>query len=100
MFERTEIAESIYKGVVEPYYKKTTREYANCAGHSRKMRGEAASSNTYSEMNESASKCRKRYVEHPKDRSKPTCLIHVPEYSSDECIVLKFKRQQKNNYIV
>ena len=124
MFERTEIAESIYKGVVEPSYKKTTREYANYSGHSRKMRGEADSSNTYSEMSESASKCRKRYTEHPKDRLKTTCLIHVPEYSSDECNVLgyfdfkyaktrpnmeygqhsanrkEFNRQQENNYIV
>ena len=50
MFERTEIAESIYKGVVEPSYLKTTREYANCAGTISKMRGEAASSNTYSEI--------------------------------------------------
>ena len=35
MFESMEITEYIYKGVVEPYYKKTTGAYANCAGHSR-----------------------------------------------------------------
>ena len=39
MVERTEIAESIYKGVVEPYYKKSTRAYENHAGHSRKIIG-------------------------------------------------------------
>ena len=43
MFERTEITESIYKGVVEPFYKKTTGAYYNCAGYNRKMRGESAS---------------------------------------------------------
>ena len=46
MFEFMEISESIYKGVVEPSYKKTTRVYNNRAGFSRKIRGEAASSNT------------------------------------------------------
>ena len=43
MFERMEIFESIYKGVVEPSYKKSTRENANNAGHSRQKRGEYAS---------------------------------------------------------
>ena len=32
MFERMEIAESIYGGIVEPFYKKPTRADANCAG--------------------------------------------------------------------
>ena len=31
---------------------------------------------------------RKRYVDHPKDIPKPTCLIHGPRHSSDECKVL------------
>ena len=39
MFERMEIAESIYESVVEPSYKKTTRADANCADHSRQKRG-------------------------------------------------------------
>ena len=42
MFERMEIAESIYEDVVEPSYKKPTREYANRPGLSMKIRGEAA----------------------------------------------------------
>ena len=42
MFERMEIAKSIYEGVIEPYYKKHTREDANRDGHSRKKIGEAA----------------------------------------------------------
>ena len=39
-----EISESIYEGVVEPSYKKLTREDANHFGHSKQNRGEAASS--------------------------------------------------------
>ena len=35
MFEIMEITESVYKGVVEPSYKKPTMVDANCAGHSR-----------------------------------------------------------------
>ena len=51
------------------------------------MKGEAASSNTYSKPSESAGKRRKRYVDHPKDRSKLTYLIHEPANSSDKCKV-------------
>ena len=39
MFERMEILEYIYEGVVELSYKKSTRADTNCAGLSRKMRG-------------------------------------------------------------
>ena len=39
-------------------------------------------------MIESAGKCRKRYVDNPKDRSKIIGLTHGPERSSDECEVL------------
>ena len=39
-------------------------------------------------MSESAGKCRKRYVDNPKDGSRLTCLIHGPVYSPDECKVL------------
>ena len=39
-------------------------------------------------MSQSNEKCRERYVYHPKDRSKRTCLIHGPSNSSDECKVL------------
>ena len=67
---------------------KNTRVDANCAGHRRKMRGEYASSYTYSKMRESARKRRNIYVEHTKDRSKPICIIHSPVHSSDECKVL------------
>ena len=81
-------------------------------------------SNTYSEMSESAEKRRKIYVDYPKGKSKPTCLIHGPGHSSDKYKVLgdfgskyskirhtnnrgqnpenrnKYTRQQYNNAIV
>ena len=56
MFERMEIAKSIYKVVVEPSYKNPTREDANRAGHISQNRGEAASSWTFPEKGESAVK--------------------------------------------
>ena len=73
-----EIVDSIYEGGVEHYYKKTTRSYANRAGHMREIRGETASSKNFSEMIESAVNHRKRHVDHTEDRSRQTCLIHVP----------------------
>ena len=87
-FELMEIALCIYKDLVEHSYKKTTREDANHVYHSRKMRGEAASENTYSKTSDSADKRRKRYVDHLKNISKLTCIIHGPRHSSDECKVL------------
>ena len=78
MFEHMEISESINECVVETSYKIYTRGDVNRAGHIRKMGGESTSSNTYSEMSESADKCRKIHVDHPKDISKHTCLIHGP----------------------
>ena len=39
MIGHMEITEYIYDGVVEPSYKKPTRSYSNCAGHSKKIRG-------------------------------------------------------------
>ena len=89
-----------------------------------KIRGESASSNNYSGVSEDLSSAENIYVDHPKDISKPTCLIHFPGHSSDECKVLgdfgykyakprptkecghdtarrnKFNRQQENNYIL
>ena len=85
IFERMEIAEYIYEGVLEPSYKKPTRTDARRAGQSRKMRRETALSNTQSEMSESSDKRRKSYVDHPKDRSKKTFLIHDPGHLSYEC---------------
>ena len=88
MFECMEIVESIYEVVLKPSYKKPTRVDTNRADHSRKMRGEAASSNSYSRINEIAGMRIKRYVNRLKDISSPNCLIHGPVYSSDECKVL------------
>ena len=46
MFDRMEIAESIQEGVVEPSYKNPATADTNRASDGRKMRGEAALSNT------------------------------------------------------
>ena len=64
--------------------KKPTRSYANRAGVSRKMRGEYASSATYSEMIYNTNKRRRRYVYHLKYRYKLTCLVHIPGRSSNK----------------
>ena len=77
MFERMDISESIYKGVVEPSYKKTTWADTNHGIHSRKKRGESASSWNLPDMSESAGNLRKRHVDIPSGKLK-TCLIHVP----------------------
>ena len=82
MFEQMEIAESIYEGVSEPSYKKTTRTDTTRASHSRQKRGESASSHTYYEMSESTDKRRKRYIDYPEGKSKPICLIHGPSQTT------------------
>ena len=61
-----ETAESIYEGVVEPSYKKSTRADSNRAGHSRQILGEAAPSKTYSEMIKISDKGKQRYVDFTK----------------------------------
>ena len=61
---------SVYEGVLEPSYKKSTKADAARSGHSRENRGESTSSYTYSEMIESPGKCRKIYVDNPKGESK------------------------------
>ena len=45
-----ETVETIYEVIVELYYFKTTRSDSNRYGHSRQMRGVAASPKTYSKM--------------------------------------------------
>ena len=39
-------------------------------------------------MSESASKRSKRYVDYPKGKSEPACLINGPSHSSDESKVM------------
>ena len=70
MFERMEISESIYKGVVEPSYKKPTQADANRAGHSRHKRGESSWSCTCPKKGESSGKRRKRHVDSLTGKSK------------------------------
>ena len=47
-------------------------------GHSRLNRVEAVSSNIYSKVSESTVKRRKIYVQDPKSKSQPSCLIYGP----------------------
>ena len=54
MFERMEIIETIYEGVVETSNKKNTIAYANQSGHVSQKIEEAASSKNYSEMGKHA----------------------------------------------
>ena len=61
---------------------KSTREFANRAGHSRQMLGESAQSKTYSKMSKYAVKRNKTYVHHPRVLLKVTCLIRGPGNSS------------------
>ena len=84
-----EIAESIYKDLVETSYKKTTQAYSNRAGRSSNKRGESALSKTRTETWESSGKRRKRYIDNSKRESK-TCLVHGPVHSSGECKVLGY----------
>ena len=61
MFECMDIAKPIYKGVVEPYTEKLTREDTNHAGNSSKMRVRDASEKTNPEMGRDGN-CNTRYV--------------------------------------
>ena len=74
MFESMEISENIYEYIVEPSYK-TNRLDGKRAGHRRKMREIYSLSKSFSEMSIRAGKLKKRHVDHPRDRSKLTCLI-------------------------
>ena len=62
------ILEYIYKGVLEPSYKKHTWADANCAGHIRNKRGKSASSNTHPATGESADRWQKLYIDRLKSK--------------------------------
>ena len=68
MFERMEIDEFIYKGVLEPSYKKPTREDFTSAVHRRQKIGESASSWTSSHKGEISSKHSKQHVDSPTEK--------------------------------
>ena len=55
-----------------------------------KMRLEATSSTTHSKTSEISVKSRNRYLDHSKDRSKQTFLIHGHGHSSYECKFLGY----------
>ena len=83
-----EIAKNIYESVVEPSYKKTTREDANHSGNRRQMRGVFTLWRTYNRMCKHAGKHKQRYVDHPRDRSRINCLIHGHVNFSEKCKLL------------
>ena len=60
------------------------------AGHRMLERGEAAQSNTYYKMSEIYGKHRKRYLDYPNGKSKPTYIIHGPSSSRDEYKILGY----------
>ena len=54
------------------------------------MRGKSASSKKLSKMSKRAVKRKEIYVDHLRDQSKLTCLIHGPVHSAYECKVLNY----------
>ena len=64
---------------------KITRVYYNRAGHIKQMRGLAASSKAYPEVGNNSGNFNQGYVDHPIDKSKLTCLIHVNFHSLEQC---------------
>ena len=62
---------------------KYTRSGDNHADRIRQTKGESVSSKTYYEKNKHAIKIKQRYVDHPRDQSELTSLIHSTRDSSD-----------------
>ena len=59
MFERMDISESLYEGVLETAYEKPTQAEANRSGNRSNKRGKPASSKTRHAMANSADKHQK-----------------------------------------
>ena len=82
MFERMQISENIYEAVLEPSYKNSTRAGAKCTGRGRQIRGGDTLSKMYSKMGNLTGMRKQKYVDHPRDQSKLTYLIHSLVHSS------------------
>ena len=83
MFERTEIAEAIYKGGAPS--KNTQRSEANRASSGRKKKGGSSTSTSNPEQGRSG-KRKRNNVGHMRDdptRAKKTCLLHGPIHPSE-----------------
>ena len=72
------IVKTIYKGVAEPPYLKTTISDTNRDGHIRQKRVESYPSKINSKMGKHTGKYQQRYVDRPRDRPQLTFLIHGP----------------------
>ena len=88
MFERLEISENIYEGIVNPPCKKATREEATSAGHIMNMRGRYIPSNSYPYMGGRTVKRNKMYVDRPIVKLQLICLICGHGHSSEEFKIL------------
>ena len=89
MFERMEIGESIYEGLVAPSHKNNWAE-SNRTVLSKKNRGEAAPSNTHPATDGSSGKCRKRCVYFLKSKSKIFRMHGPGDYSNEFKVLVGF----------
>ena len=82
-----EVAEQSYEWGTPS--KTPIREYANCVSHGRKQKGGVSTFPTNTEMVR-AGKRKKNYAGHLSDQTTggKTCLLHIPENSTEECKVL------------
>ena len=76
MFDRIEIAENIYEGVVEPSYKKPNRGESTHDGHSRKIRVISSPSKSNPDIGGRTGNHKKSYVDCTRSGLQLTCLIH------------------------
>ena len=89
MFERTEIAEAIYKGGATS--KNNPQAESDRASSGRKKKGGASASQSNPRQG-CSDKCNRSNAGHPSDeptRAKKTCLLHGPGQSSEEYKVIR-----------
>ena len=89
MFKRMEIAEAIYKGGA-PYKNNQQTEDDRASSNRNKKGGESASPSNPGQVR--AGKRKWNDAGHPSYAltvAKKTCLLHVPEHSSEDCKVIE-----------
>ena len=83
MFQRMEISENIYEGLVKTsYQKKTTILYSNCTGVIGKLRGGSALTNNSSKMSVQIVMHKQMCVDCPEEILYLTCIIHCNDSHS------------------
>ena len=88
MFERMEIVETIYEIFVEPYYKNIIKQMLTVLVTVGNQEEKPTCQQLTKGLGKRAGDCTQIYVDHPRDRSKPTCLIFVRAHSLDDCKIL------------